>query len=91
MEEANTVYKATLEITSTADPDGSNRIAWHWDPPMAKVLDDTGGTVEGLPGAYRLMGSILDQAVLPIFKMNERYEAELNVGNSIKEAFNAVG
>jgi hypothetical protein len=86
----NTTYEVKLVISSTRDPEGHTRIAWEWNPPLSEVLEESAGDVAGLPSAYRIMGKVLDDSVLPILQFNERYEAELNLGNEMSMAFGST-
>jgi hypothetical protein len=70
--ENNGGYKATLTISSDANDDGPYQLNMEFDPPYADVIKDLGTA----PVSYQFMSKIMDEVILPVMVLNERYEAE---------------
>jgi hypothetical protein len=64
-------YKATLNISSTIGEDSPMLIEYEWDPPLTEIDS------EKIPPSYAMMGMIIQNQILPVVAMNERYEAEM--------------
>jgi hypothetical protein len=73
MEENKTsAYTATLTITSDSGDEGPYNLGMTFDPPYADVVRDLGHA----PVSYQFMSRIMDEVILPVMVLNERYEAE---------------
>lgn len=84
--EPNTVYTATLTLSSGAGIDGNTHIEYTWNPPLLTVLEEFGE--DNLPSAYLFMGKLLEQGVFPAIAFNERYEALLLEDPEAEEILN---